>query len=103
MRLAQTLHIPVADGVLVSQYDGPAYASLQLVLPAIPLPNLLISQHGKCANKYPDESAAIVAFDIWIGNFDRAGNVKASLLSSNHPSIRALDHSHCLLNKVFSN
>jgi len=40
-RLAQTLHAPVAEGVLTNTGDGQAYASLMLHSPGINLPDVL--------------------------------------------------------------
>jgi len=96
-KLAQTLHLPVADGVLTSTGDGPAYASLEIASPGLSLPDLLESQHSKAASLYPNETAALVAFDILIGNNDRGRNLKASLVTPHIKIFKAFDHSHCLL------
>jgi hypothetical protein len=96
-KLAQTLHMPVADGVLTSTGDGPAFASLEVASPGLSLPDLLESQRVKAAGIYPNEVAALVAFDILIGNDDRARNLKASLATPHIKVFKAFDHSHCLL------
>lgn len=96
-RLAQTLHLPVADGVLTSTGDGPAFASLEVASPGLSLPDMLESQRAKTANLYPNEAAALVAFDILIGNNDRGRNLKASLATPHIKIFKAFDHSHCLL------
>jgi len=98
VRLAQTLHLPVMDGVLASTNDGPAFASLEIATIGLPLPNMLESQIAKAENLYPNEAAALVAFDIFIGNGDRARNLKASLSTPHIKIFKAFDHSHCLLN-----
>ncbi len=96
-RLSQTLHLPVADGVLTSTGDGPAFASLEIASPGLSLPNMLETQRGKTANLYPNETAALVAFDILIGNNDRGRNLKTSLATPHIKVFKAFDHSHCLL------
>lgn len=98
LRLAQTLHIPVADGVVVSTGSGEAYASLEVASPGMDLPDVLRSQRRKVAKQYPESSSALVAFDLWIGNWDRESNMKASLVTPHIPLFRAFDHSHALLN-----
>lgn len=98
LRLAQTFHIPVADGALTMAGDGPAYASLEVAAPGIPLPNVLDSQCERIARAYPDEVAALTAFDILIGNWDRKRNLKASIVTPHIRLFKAFDHSHVLLN-----
>lgn len=98
LKLAQTFHIPVADGVVVSTGAGQAYASLEVTSPGIDLPDLLRSQFKRAASLYPDKAAALVAFDLWIGNRDREENLKASLVTPHVPLFRGFDHSHTLLN-----
>lgn len=97
VRLAQTCHIPLADGVLTATSDGPSYASLELASPGIGLPDMLESQIPSVAAAYPDAVAALVVFDVLIGNRDRSRNVKASLTTPHIPIFRAFDHSHALL------
>lgn len=98
LKLAQSLKVPVADGVLTVSGDGLAYASLEVALPGISLPDALPSQFGAIARDYPHESAGLLAFDILIGNFDRGRNLKASLVTPHIPLFCAFDHSHVLLN-----
>lgn len=97
LRLAQTLHIPVADGALAHAGDGLAYASLQVDSPGLPLPDMLKSQVRNVAAQYPDQVAALVAFDAYIGNWDRGRNLKASLVTSHIRIFRGFDHEHALL------
>lgn len=96
-QLARLLQVPVARGAITSTGDGPAFASLQVASPGISLPEMLPSQAERVANKYPKAAAALVAFDLWIGNWDRASNLKASLVSPHVPLICGYDHSHALL------
>ena len=98
LRLAQAARIPVADGVLTVAGDGLAYASLEVALPGMALPDALPSQLDSIATQYPSEAAALVAFDIWIGNRDRGRNLKASIVTPHLPVFRAFDHGHALLN-----
>jgi hypothetical protein len=96
-RLAQTLHLPIADGVLTFTSDGPAFASLEIASPGLSLPDILDSQIRKAANLYPNEVAALVAFDLLIGNYDRGQNLKTSLATPHIKVFKAFDHSHALL------
>jgi len=97
LRLAQALRIPVADGVLTVAVDGYAYASLEVALPGLDLPDMRKSDYRKVARRYPDAAAAILAFDYWIGNADRSGNIKAALASEHTSLFRAFDHQLALL------
>lgn len=98
LRLAQTLHIPVADGVLAATADGPAYASIKVNPIDLPDMSETDREREKVAILYPDESAALVAFDILIGNDDRASNIKVTQRTRHIKIFRAFDHSHALLN-----
>ncbi len=97
IKLAQTLHIPVADGVLTTTGDGPGYASLQLDYPGIELPDVMYSDASMVIERYHDHAAALTLFDILIGNLDRSGNMKASLVTPHIPVFSGYDHSHTLL------
>jgi hypothetical protein len=97
VRIAQTLHVPIADGVLTSSGDGQLFASMEVASPGIQLPDILKSQVKDVASHYPNEVASLAAFDILIGNGDRSRNIKASLVSPHMPVFRAFDHSHALL------
>jgi len=98
LRLAQSLNIPVADGVLVELGDSKIYASLEVASPGISLPDLHDRYFEEVSKKYPEHVAATVIFDIWIGNWDRANNIKASLYTQFYPLFILFDHSHALLN-----
>ncbi|XTI73273.1 hypothetical protein ACQAYK_03935 [Acidithiobacillus sp. AC3] len=97
LRLAQTLRMPIADGVLVTTGDGPTYASLLLHSPGISLPDVLNSQLDAVAQRYPQQAASLLAFDLWIGNGDRARNLKAVLATAHIQLFAGFDHSHALL------
>lgn len=96
-RLAQTLHTPNAHGVLAAMPGSHAFASLKIADPGINLPNIPMSWIKKVATTYPDHVAALVAFDIFIGNTDRYQNIKASLFTPHMEVFAAFDHSHTLL------
>lgn len=98
LRIAQSLNIPVADGCLVMTGDGHAYVSLGLATPGMALPDVIPSRRERVRDQYPDEVAALVAFDLLIGNRDRGESLKAAL---GIPQIRLFagyDHSFSLLN-----
>ncbi|MDD2737184.1 MAG: hypothetical protein PHF56_24890 [Desulfuromonadaceae bacterium] len=44
VRLGQTLHVPIAAGVLTTTGDGLAFASLHIEAPGLALPNLIPSR-----------------------------------------------------------
>jgi hypothetical protein len=96
-RLAQTLHAPIADGVLALIGDGHAFVSLKVGSFGERLLDLPVGRRQAAASRYPDEAAALVLFDILIGNWDRARNLKVSLVSPNLQVFSAFDHSHSLL------
>lgn len=49
------------------------------------------------AKIYPQQVALLVAFDLFIGNGDRARNLKAALATPHIQLFAAFDHSHALL------
>jgi len=97
LRLAQTFHIPVASGVLTMTGSGEAYASIELGSPGLRLPDLSPPQYANAASHYAEEAAALVVFDIFIGNWDRGSNIKTSLVTSHLPIFQGFDHEHGLL------
>lgn len=97
LRLAQTLHVPVADGVLTTTGDGLVYASLLLHSPGINLPDVLENQLDAVAQRYPSQCAALLLFDVFIGNGDRGRNLKATLVTPHIALFAGFDHSHALL------
>lgn len=96
VRLAQTLHIPIADGLLTDRDGSDHFASLHIGRSNEKLPPLRDYQIKAVAYRYPDEIAAMTAFDIFIGNRDRHDNVVASL-ASNHRIFGGIDHGMSLL------
>ena len=100
--VAQTLHIPNAMGVLTKENNDHNFASLEIAKPSTPLPNVRLSWFKDAAKLYPDQAAALVVFDIFIGNSDRYQNLKVSLFNENNPIFCAFDHSHSLLHPFYS-
>lgn len=100
-RLAQTLHAPIADGVLTMTIGGPAFVSLRLDSLGERLPNLLWKKRGEAAQRYPEEVASLILFDLLVGNWDRERNLKVSLANAHLHLFRAFDHSHALLDVYF--
>jgi hypothetical protein len=100
-RLAQTLHAPIADGVLTMTIGGPAFVSLRLDSLGENLPDLLWKKRGSAARRYPDEVASLMLFDLLVGNWDRERNLKVSLANAHMRLFRAFDHSHALLDVYF--
>jgi hypothetical protein len=49
-------------------------------------------------DRYPNEMAALLAFDLLIGNCDRGQSIKAALVTPQIRLFAAYDHSHALLN-----
>lgn len=95
--LAQTLHTPNAAGVFADTPDQHSFASLQIANPGVALPNIRKSWISSAAISYPEHVAALVAFDILIGNTDRYQNLKVSLFTKHVEIFSAFDHSHSLL------
>jgi hypothetical protein len=96
-RLGQMLNAPVAAGVLTMSGDGQTYAGIETGSHELVLPDVFDARLGDIADKYPSETAALVAFDLWIGNDDRHGNLKASLHSQHIRIFAGFDHAICLL------
>lgn len=96
-RLAALLQAPLATGALAVDGALTGFASLQLVLDELPLPNIRRSQLTKACTLYGNLVAGLVVFDLWIGNFDRALNLKAAVSDLRRPLFCGFDHSHCLL------
>lgn len=97
-RLAALVGVNVASGVLVAHDTGLKYASLVLSQISVPLVVVDKSRRQKLLNRYPAECASLAVFDIWIGNTDRLGNVKAVLDSSSERMMVGIDHGCALLN-----
>lgn len=95
LRLGRLLNVPLADGVLSQINNETSYVSLQLCTRQKALLNPEESQYPAIAYRYPLEAAALAAFDILIGNYDRYSNFYATMV--HQPIFRAFDHSQCLL------
>lgn len=96
VRLAQTLHIPIATGVMADYGCEDAFVSLHVGRSDLKLPNLKTYHRAAAADRYPDEVAALTAFDIFIGNWDRNENLMASLKSA-QKVFSGIDHGLSLL------
>ncbi len=97
MRLGLIVGAPIAAGALVAAERGDGFASLMVGAVNFALPDLLDSQWREAAEAFPNHAASLVAFDIFIGNVDRAGNLKADMRRKNMNFFAGFDHSHCLL------
>ena len=96
-RLGQMVSAPVATGVLTVSGDGQTFAGIEAGSRELVLPDVLDLRLGDIALKYPSEAAALVAFDLWIGNDDRHGNLKASLHTQHIRVFAGFDHAISLL------
>lgn len=97
-RLAGLIGVPTAAGALVIHGTGLKYASLALSdLSATPPDIQSDRQIQRTLARYPIECAAILVFDLWIGNPDRTGNVKANLAARHDDLLCAFDHGLALL------
>lgn len=96
-KLAALLGVQAAAGVFVAHSRGLRYASLVIAEVGFSLSDIDHTQAEEVAQRYPVEAAKIAVFDIWIGNFDRAGNLRANLGDSTDNLIVGLDHGACLL------
>jgi hypothetical protein len=98
MRLAQTCNIPVSDGGLTLSGNGLTFASLEFGSPGMSLPDVIPSRRARVAELYSNETAALVAFDLWIGNWDRGNAIKATLVNPHVYLFGGYDHSHAIFN-----
>jgi len=97
VRLAQTLHVPIANGLMTDRGGEDAFASLHIGHSDVKLPPIKQYQHRAVAYRYPEEVAALTAFDIFIGNVDRHQNFIASLVTA-YLIFGGIDHGMSLLN-----
>jgi len=97
-RLAALVGAPVAIGALVAHDTGLKFASL--VLSEVSRRLLIIDSPRvpRALNRYAEECATLAVFDLWIGNTDRLGNVKANLDVHSDRIIVGIDHGAALLN-----
>ncbi|MEO8801796.1 MAG: hypothetical protein ABI375_00395 [Rudaea sp.] len=96
-RIGERVGAPIAAGGITISPRGEAFASLRSGAPGLSLPDLQMRQVKKVARMYPDETAALIVFDVFIGNWDRTSNVKAATISPNLKLFAAFDHGHALL------
>lgn len=97
--LAALIGVPAAVGVLVAHDHGLKYASLALAQYCMSLPDIATErQVERLLSRYPIECAGVFVFDLWIGNADRLGNVKAGLGKNADRIFCAIDHGGALLN-----
>ncbi len=96
-RLAAMVGVTVAAGVLVAHSTGLRYASLKVAEVGFALTNVESEQVDAVVTRYPVEAANLAVFDVWIGNGDRAGNLRANLHESTDNLMIGLDHGNSLL------
>lgn len=99
MRLGIALGAPVAMGALVAAERGEGFVSLMIGASHFRLPDLHESQWREAAAAFPNHAASLLAFDIFIGNIDRASNLKVDMRRKSLNFFAAFDHSHCLLDR----
>ncbi|MBK7366103.1 MAG: hypothetical protein IPI97_14385 [Nitrosomonas sp.] len=102
-RLAALLGIQTATGVLVTHSRGLRYASLLISEVGFTLTDIDHPQAEEVAERYPIETAKLAVFDVWIGNMDRAGNLRANIDESTENLLVGLDHGCSLLSIADSN
>jgi hypothetical protein len=121
-RLAQFLGLPVAVGVAVQSdrtSDTVRFASLkaaesgldcydftdhdtafeddEIHVPGMHVESGHVNALQKVCLRYPLETSQIAVFDLWIGNDDRPGNLKAELSEDSFGVIFAMDQGASLL------
>ena len=96
-RLAALLGVQAAAGVFVAHSRGLRYASLMIAEVGFSLTEIDYPHAEEVALRYPVEAAKLAVFDVWIGNIDRAGNIRANLGESTDNLIVGIDHGGCLL------
>ena len=96
-RLAVMLGVTVAAGVLVAHAAGLRYASLKVAEVGFGLTDIEAEHVDAVVARYPVEAANLSVFDVWIGNGDRAGNLRANLDESTDNLLVGLDHGGSLL------
>jgi len=96
-RLAAMVGVTVAAGILVAHAAGLRYASLKVAEVGFALTDIEPEHADAVVARYPVEAANLAVFDIWIGNWDRAGNLRANLQESTDNLMIGLDHGGSLL------
>jgi hypothetical protein len=89
------LRLPIPPCCIVADASGKQYfASLSFALTGNALPPIIPVDFYAA---FPEGSAALLAFDVYIANYDRhAANLAAEY--GNPQRFNVFDHSHCLLN-----
>src|SRR5699024_7908091 len=100
LTLGNVLGVPLIQGVPAITDDGLCFASLMVGGLSISLPDVPEKQHGAAVKRYPRECAALLAFDVWIGNDDRLTNFKANLTQAPLPIFVGFDHEGGLLKYI---
>lgn len=96
-RLASLVGVNAATGVVVAHSRGLRYASLLISEVGFSLTEIDDEHATEVAERYPVEAAKIAVFDMWIGNFDRSGNIRANLAESTDNLFVGIDHGCSLL------
>lgn len=96
-RLAALVGVQVATGVLVAHDRGLKFASLVISEIVTKLVDVDVDKLDKLLSRYPVECAKLAVFDLWIGNPDRLGNVRANLGRSSDHVFVGIDHGGGLL------
>lgn len=96
-RIGERIGAPIVAGGLTVVVGGEAFASLKSGSPGMVLPDFQTIQGNKVAKAYPQQTASLLVFDVFIGNWDRRGNLKAATVSPHLQLFAAFDHGHALL------
>lgn len=96
-RLGQMMSAPVASGVLTVSGEGQTFTGIEAGSHELVMPDVSDTRLKDVVIKYPSEVAALVAFDLWIGNDDRHGNLKAALHTQHIRIFAGFDHAISLL------
>lgn len=97
LQLGRLFSAPISDGALVVAGSKVAFASLEVGLPGLKLGKVSQRRLAEVADTYPNEVSSLLALDYWIGNWDRAQNFRAALISDQIRLFKGFDHSHSLL------
>jgi hypothetical protein len=95
--LGRRLGAPIATGALTRTGNTVSFASLEVQLVGVRLRNIPKNRISEAVDKFPDECSRLFVFDHFIGNWDRAQNIKVSAIGSSLFCFAAFDHSHSLL------
>lgn len=81
----------------LSAERGEGYVSLMIGAVNFTLPDIHEHQWSEAAAAFPNHAATLLAYDIFIGNIDRANNLKVDMRRRSLNFFAGFDHSHCLL------